>query len=204
MSVLEYARAHGLAFDHLSNDPTATFGHLQSILLEDLGLCETLPKDLRSFDESFLSERLLTTKESAIFLATSISEVFPPEGPDPYQTYRRMKAVRLETPHLPKDLAHGHTVHASDVEDEIPKILAQHDISRFGRDDDSEWSQEELNLSPEWTAAIESEKIDSTREVLLSIQSFLKDEYSSQIEADIIKTEEAELNYNKVRSKSRQ
>lgn len=200
MSILEYARNHGLAFDHLSNDPTATFGHLQATVLEDPGISETRSKESPDSYESFLIERLSITKESAIFLATSISKVYPPEAPDPYQTYRQMKAVRLETPLLPKDLGHDRTVQVNDVENELTNTLAQHDESRLGHDNDPDWSPEELDLSSKWTAAIESERIDSTRGVLVAIQNFLKDEYISQTEADII---QPELNYNKVRSISR-
>lgn len=197
MSTLEYARSHGLAVDHLNSDPTATFGHLQATILEDPGLSETLPKELPDSDESFLLERLSITKESAFFLATSISKVYPPKAPDPYQTYRRMKAVRLETPLLPKDLGHNRTAQTNDVENGLTRALAQDGGLQLAHDNGPEWSSEDLNLSSEWTAGIESERIDSTREVLLAIQNSLKDEYGSQMEAGIIQTE---LNYSKVRS----
>ena len=197
MSILEYARGHGLAFDHLNNDPTATFDQLQATSLEEPDFAETLSKEFSDYDESLLFERLSITKESAIFLATSITNVYSPEAPDPYQMYRCMKAMRLEPPLLPKDHGHSHPVQANDIRNELTSALTQNEGLRLGCDNDPEWSPEELKLSSEWTAAIESERIDSTREVLLAIQNNLKDEYSSQTEADIIQTE---LNYSKVRS----
>lgn len=187
-SLIEYARFHGLAENHLNQD-----------------IHECLPKDILPHgDDAELPEfrvphvgrlppepKLRLNSKTASLLASSLR---PPPAPAldwstsfPHQA--QLKSLKLEQPVLRTD--HGSDmkkIHCRKARSPIPIDLIPLEV-----DEESGGSLSSLleiaSLAKQWDKKLKREKLQTTRHVLKSLQEILRPVYTPQVYETILAEE---------------
>jgi len=197
-SLLDYARFHGLAENHLLQD-----------LLVGLQLCEpymiqdsvanlhgfTPPGPVGALNEAKFQ---LTMHEHNV-LARSVTRPGKPEWKYLLADHHRIRDLKLEVPILSSSLDHerdmkklgcGKELDLEQLLDEVGLV----DVDE-AKDDSISWQTETLALAKIWHREIATERISTTREAIQGLQGMIKDTYTKEMEGEIVKDS---LSYHKV------
>ena len=159
-SILEYARFHKLAFDHLAVSPLKDFKAPEDFLqaLHD-------PPDLFSFENQAtqtLHERLCLDAETTGYLASILTPPLPPLSPTSHIEARRKrrKDLYLELPLLMTDHEYDMQIFKQPLEPDLTnEFLPMEDINEEA-DEGFTWPQRFLDWPQKMWKRLETEKLE--------------------------------------------
>lgn len=187
-SVVEYARFHGLAVEHLKQDIHRYF-HSHTLKPVEDGI---LPKLKLPHAGTIPSEpKFKLDSKSAYLLASSLKPLPAPEWSNMLSDYRQIKTLKLELPVLTTD----HEADMNRIRSRKPRKLEPLNLMPIEIDEDLAWPLEMKNLTAIWDKKLADEKLQTTREVLKTLQDTLRPVHTSQMHEAIIAED---LAYSKV------
>ncbi|OQV06960.1 hypothetical protein CLAIMM_11456 [Cladophialophora immunda] len=189
-SVLEYARFHGLAIDHTSEDPLA---YISQIPLQDIEDGQQLPdQDFSVFADDIAEPKLQLTRHEGTMLAESILDRPPVVNWSNFLPERhRLRNLKIEEPLLAGD-------HESEVRRFRREASSQVDTehlfetcslisSASGQDFEDEWNDiQSGHVLREVEQELEDERCHTTKEGLVHLSISLKDTLSEDTKATIL------------------
>jgi hypothetical protein len=182
-SLLDYARFHGLAIDHLHQD-------ILSLLPSDVLTCDedaTLPEfRLPDLDRLPPEPKFQLNSKAASLLASSIRPPPAPHWANTLPDHHKVKKLKLEQPLLRTD-------HEKDMERiryPKPTRIGAMNLVPIEVDEDRgegfAWPQETIDLAAVWDKDASQEKLQTTREVLKTLQDALRPVYTAQMHEEIM------------------
>ncbi|KAJ9602738.1 hypothetical protein H2200_012932 [Cladophialophora chaetospira] len=187
-SVLEYARSHGLAFDHTTENPFDRFSHLPLISSED---DVDLPDpDFSPFVDELSEPKLQLNRRAGTLLAESTRRPHHViSWDDLLPTPHRIRKLKIEEPLLAGD--HETDVcrfrrHASSRW-EAKHLLEEHNLIRSEEDFDDEWNNIQSGKAVEQLEReLENERCHTTKEALVCLSDVLKNPLTDESKAQIL------------------
>ncbi len=178
-SILEYARLHKIARDHLESDPLANLGHIDDNCtgpFEDLANCISITE----FDGS-LAEKFSFSKD-AIYLLSSVTKIAqgkdildrPEYVVDAEFDPHRVRHMKQELPVIRTD----HELDMTEFASQIVPDLEYHFIPLVLVDEEADggltWPSKYNTLPVEYTQKSESENLAVSSEALVCLQETLR------------------------------
>ncbi|KAF7579198.1 hypothetical protein PtrSN002B_003028 [Pyrenophora tritici-repentis] len=176
LSIIEYARSHGICVDY-TTERLHTVG-IQVPSSDDIDQDFSGPSDadVRSTTEALIKERLAINRDAALFLksAYSLQEVLTF---DPFATDRRrwMLDLKLELPVLKSDYELDLLSFGSTALPEFRELLIPSEVIVEQNDEGLEWPKKYLDYSAQCDAKARSERLCISKDALIYLQNTLKD-----------------------------
>jgi hypothetical protein len=183
-SLIEYARFHGLADNHLDQDVYGCFPSESLLCAED----ERLPDLALPWDGKLPAEpKFQLNSKAASLLASSLRPQPPPDWSHTLSDHHRVRDMKMEQPALRTD-------HENDMKKmrrpRLSKIraldLVPIEVSE-GENEDFAWSSNPTKVTTQWDKKLREEKLQTTREVLKALQDTLRPVYTSEMHETIIR-----------------
>lgn len=199
-SLLEYARFHGLAVDHAAVD---LFKPLSQSCFHFLTTVEDSPNlpSLTLQKPVDVTEKIQASKETAQLLSSVLREPSKPSLDALLPNVHRVRDLKQELPLLKTD--HNYHVSSFKKRATVPSLF-KYQIPHVEIDEENDggltWPVAYHRCNEQLVRKLDSEKLDSTREVLLFIQNSLRD-YSTKSSRNAILDDA--LKYQKVSVASR-
>lgn len=182
-SLLDYARFHGLAADHLQQN-ILTFISSDALRSDE----DAILSDFRLPDVAEIpAEPKFQLNSKAIsLLASSIRPPPPPKLTNDPSDHHKVKNLKMELPLLRTD----HDTDMKKLLHRMPVKLPAWNLVPIEVDEESgeglAWPQEIVGLAAVWDRRAAKEKLQTTREVLKALQDTLRSVYTAQTQEEII------------------
>ncbi|EXJ68732.1 uncharacterized protein A1O5_08526 [Cladophialophora psammophila CBS 110553] len=189
-SVLEYARFHGLAIDHTSEDLVTYISQLPLRAVEDDQQLSDL--DFSTFSDKFVEPKLRLSQQATSSLAESVLDHYPSINWSHFLPDRhRVQNLKIEEPLLAGD-------HQTDVRRFRREALSHVDTEEFfemcslissasGQDFQDEWNDIQSGHARRGVEQeLEDERCHTTKEALVHLSDSLKDPVSEEMKATIL------------------
>lgn len=193
-SILDYARFHGLAIDHLATDPRHQLPPCSENLSSSLEDPQDAPR-LEAYANVPTDEKPQLSKEAAIFLASSIKPTECPDWGDLLPDLDRIRNTKLDLPLLKTDNELDMLEFGKRIEPDLANINLPVENIDEENDEGFTWPARYQDLPALCDAQVKAEKMDTAREVLLFIQAARRHDYSEDMYKSLL---EEELHYTKV------
>ena len=182
-SLLDYARFHGLAIDHLHQDILSYFSSCTFTCDEDEIFPEFRLPDLGGLPPE---PKFRLNGKAASLLASSIRPPPAPHWSDALSDHHKVKNLKLDLPVLRTD----HDTDMEKIRHHKPTKIGAMGLVPIEVDDDRDeglaWSQETIGLTALWDEKASKERLQTTREVLKALQDTLRPVYTAQMQEVII------------------
>ncbi len=183
-SLIEYARFHGLADDHLNQEfgrylPSNLLPPIEGASLSDFKVpCFELP----------LETKFILDSKAASLLASCVTSQRVRSSSDTLSDHHRAKKLRLEQPVLRTD--HDNDMSRTGFR-KLPKATLNLQCVELVKHKDEELASSPTltGLSAEWDKRIVEEKLQTTREVLKALQDTLRPVFTPEMHDAIVAEE---------------
>ena len=196
-TILEYARFHGLCIDYRLDHPFADqpsvllYHDLRSDLEDPVGSARS---DLTS--DFTTKERISISKDSAILLkSVCTAPDLPTETKLESETIHLVARLKQEVPILQSDNELDLREFGNMDIPNFQKLKMSLEVGTERQDEGLEWPTRLLALPAEYERQSKIEKLETSREILLFLQTALKDTFTTE-DYDIVKTDA--LRYKRV------
>lgn len=188
MSVLEYARAHGIATDYITAfEPLAVIQDLQR--KHDTDLIQDRHLTQLNLPECSFHERLTVDKDAAMVLAAvSMIGTKTKEMEDILSSqldFQSAKKFRVELPLLKSDHEHDCNAYTKRRQIRLEEIHLPPEILDKEKDESIEWSQQALSLPASMLQKMEHETLVVSKTTLGDLVHYLNDDWNNEDEGAI-------------------